>query len=223
VSGFIAALPTGLVLVQPDFGSAAVLFCIWFGMILMSGISKKYVIALAIIVISVVSMFWLFVFKDYQKDRIMTFLAPTADIRGAGYNVHQALIAIGSGQVFGRGFGYGSQSHLKFLPENQTDFIFAVIAEEMGLLGVLIVLASWGLFFQRLLTLMRELREDFALYCVLGISLLFLVHVFFNIGGAIGIIPLTGLVLPFLSYGGSALIMGFIAVGFVQSIKVHNV
>lgn len=222
-SGAIAAVPTVLVLVQPDFGSATVLFCIWLGMMLMSGISKKYVIAMAIGVIAIISIFWVGVFKEYQKARILTFLAPTADVQGAGYNVHQALIAIGSGQWLGRGFGYGSQSHLKFLPENQTDFIFAVIAEEMGLVGVLFVLAAWGLLFQRLIKLMRDQREDFALYCILGVALMFLVHLLFNIGGVLGMIPLTGLVLPFMSYGGSALLMACISIGLVQSIKMHGV
>jgi len=222
VSALFMALPLGLVLLQPDLGSATVLFLIWFGMIMISGIPKKYILALCV-GISVISLSaWLFFLKDYQKDRIMTFLRPTADVQGSGYNVHQAMIAIGSGQIFGRGLGFGSQSHLKFLPETQTDFIFSVVAEEMGLIGMIILFAFWMVFFHRLIRIMKICRDDFALYAVLGISIMFFTHVMLNIGGNIGLVPLTGIPLPFLSYGGSSLAISLLAVGLVQSIKVYN-
>lgn len=223
MSGCIAALPTILVFLQPDFGSAAVLFLIWFGMIIVSGIPKKYILTLLIGLICIGGILWLFLFKEYQRARILTVFAPHADVQGHGYNVHQALIAIGSGQVFGRGFGYGSQSHLKFVPENQTDFIFSVIAEEMGLVGVFIVLLFWVLFFHRLLAIMRSVRDDFALFTILGICFLFIVQVTLNIGGNLGIVPLTGLVLPFISYGGSAQAVALISIGIAQSIKTHAI
>lgn len=222
VSGLIAAAPLGLVLLQPDLGSAAILFFIWFGMMMASGIPKKYVLAL-FLGITVISLgAWFFLLKDYQKGRITTFLRPTADIQGSGYNVRQAMIAIGSGQLFGRGLGFGSQSHLKFLPETQTDFIFSVIAEEMGLVGVTILFAFWLVFFHRLVRIMKMARDDFALYAALGVTLMFFAHILLNIGGNIGLVPLTGIPLPFVSYGGSSLAVSLLAVGLAQSIKVYN-
>ncbi|MBI2644725.1 FtsW/RodA/SpoVE family cell cycle protein [Candidatus Uhrbacteria bacterium] len=126
-SALIAGVPIALVLLQPDVGSAVVLFLIWFGMIMASGIPKKYIFAL-VLGIAVISLgAWLFFLKDYQKERIVTFLRPSADVQGSGYNIRQAMIAIGSGQLFGRGLGFGSQSHLKFLPETQTDFIVSSV------------------------------------------------------------------------------------------------
>lgn len=224
VTALFAGIPIGLILLQPDFGSAVVLFCIWAGMIAISGISRRSAIGLAILLCVLAASAWLFVFKDYQKQRILTFIAPqSTDQRGSGYNVRQALIAIGSGQLFGRGLGLGSQSHLKFLPETQTDFIFSVLAEETGLFGVLILFLFWLVFFYRLIVTMRRSSDDFALYTVLGITILFATHVLLNIGGNLGLVPLTGLVLPFMSYGGSSLAVSLIAVGIVQSIRSHSV
>ena len=222
VSGMIAAVPIGLVLLQPDLGSAVVLFLIWFGMIMTSGIPKKYILILCISIAVVSLSAWFFLLKDYQKERVMTFLRPSADVQGSGYNIRQAMIAIGSGQIFGRGLGFGSQSHLKFLPETQTDFIFSVVAEEMGLVGISILFAFWAVFFHRLIKIMKMARDDFALYTVLGITMMFFTHLILNIGGNIGLVPLTGIPLPFLSYGGSSLAISLLAVGLVQSIKVYN-
>jgi rod shape determining protein RodA len=222
ISAFFMALPVGLVLLQPDVGSAVVLFLIWFGMMMISGIPKKYIFALCISIAIVSLSAWLFFLKDYQKDRIIMFLRPSADIQGSGYNVRQAIIAIGSGQIFGRGLGFGSQSHLKFLPETQTDFIFSVVAEEMGLVGVSLLFIFWMIFFHRLIRIMKMCRDDFAIYSVLGISIMFFSHVILNIGGNLGLVPLTGIPLPFLSYGGSFLAVSLLAVGLAQSIKVYN-
>lgn len=222
VTGLLALLPMGLILAQPDFGSAAVLFCIWVGMIIASGMPKKYLIGLFLIVAVGMVGAWFFAFKDYQKQRIITFISPSTDQKGSGYNVRQAMIAIGSGEIFGRGLGLGSQSHLKFLPESQTDFIFSVVAEEMGLVGVFIVFSFWVIFFHRLLRIMYRARDDFALFSVLGISIMFFIQIVFNVGGNLGVVPLTGLVLPFMSYGGSALMIGLLAVGIAQSVRGHS-
>ncbi len=222
ITGLIAAVPIGLVMLQPDFGSAAILAALWLGMIIISGVPKKSLVALALIFATLAVGAWLFLFKDYQKQRIMTFISPTADQKGSGYNVRQALIAVGSGQIMGRGLGLGSQSHLKFLPEAQTDFIFSVISEEMGFVGVSVIFICWFLFFHRLSILARNARDDFTLYIVLGISIMFFVHVVLNIGGNLGMIPLTGIALPFLSYGGSSLALSLISLGLLQSIRVHQ-
>ncbi len=222
ISGIIALVPIGLVLLQPDLGSAIILFLIWFGMIMTSGIPKKYTLTLCIGIIVVSLGAWFFVLKDYQKERVITFIHPSADVQGSGYNVRQAMIAIGAGELFGRGLGFGSQSHLKFLPETQTDFIFSVVAEEMGLIGVTILFAFWMVFFHRLIRIIKMARDDFALYSVLGITVMFFAHVILNIGGNLGLVPLTGVPLPFISYGGSSLALSLLAVGLVQSIKVYN-
>ncbi len=222
VSGLIALIPIGLVMAQPDFGTGIVVFSIWLGMILMSGIPKRYLAILAGGFVIAGAFFWTFLFQDYQKERIRTFFAPTADVQGSGYNVRQALIAVGSGQLFGQGFGKGSQSHLKFVPENQTDFIFSVIAEEMGLFGVAIVLAFWILFFQRFAAIMRQCRDDFALYILTGIAVMIFVQATIAIGGNLGVLPVTGLPLPFMSYGGSALLASVLAIGIAQSVRIHN-
>ncbi|MDP2656265.1 MAG: rod shape-determining protein RodA [bacterium] len=222
ISGAIAFIPIILVALQPDFGSAVVLFLIWFGMILVSGIPKRYFLIMVTMIIMSIGLCWLFVFKDYQKDRIISFINPQHDTQGANYNVLQAQIAVGSGQIFGRGLGSGSQSHLKFLPENQTDFIFAVLAEEMGLLGSIVVLLFWVLLFYRLSRGMHRARDDYALFVCLGVALMFGTGMIINIGGTVGIIPVTGLVLPFMSYGGSSLLASMIGIGLVQGINSHT-
>lgn len=222
VSGLITALPVGLVLLQPDIGSAAIIIFLWFTMILVSGISKKYLLIIGAFAIACFIGAWMFFLHDYQKDRILAFIHPTAETQSRGYNVRQAMIAIGSGQLFGKGLGKGSQSQLRFLPEAQTDFIFSVIAEELGLLGILLLLVAWGIFFWRLFALMARINDDFSLYVLFGIAALFFIHLIINVGGNLGLLPLTGIVLPFLSYGGSALLLAFISLGIVQSIAIHT-
>jgi rod shape determining protein RodA len=221
-SAVIAALPIVLVLIQPDIGSASILFLIWCAMIFVSRIPKRYVIMLLSFGLGAMIVSWFFLLHDYQKDRILTFINPAGDVSDAGYNVRQAMIAIGSGQLFGRGLGGGSQSQLRFLPEAQSDFIFSVIAEEMGLFGVFLILGAWALLFVRLFYLMKISRDDFSQFTLFGISMLFFAHVAINIGGNLGLVPLTGIVLPFISYGGSALVMAYGSVAIAQSIHIHG-
>ncbi len=222
ISAAIASIPIGLVALQPDFGSAVVLFLIWLGMILVSGIPKRYFFTLVVLIVVGLGVCWFFVFKDYQKDRILTFVNPSKDVSGRSYNVIQAQIAVGAGQIFGRGLGSGTQSHLKFLPENQTDFVFAVLAEEMGLVGITVILLFWVLLFYRLSQGMRRSRDDYALFVCLGVALMFGAGMAINIGGTIGLMPVTGLVLPFISYGGSSLLASMMAVGLIQGIRSHS-
>ncbi|MBI2483656.1 rod shape-determining protein RodA [Candidatus Uhrbacteria bacterium] len=222
VSGLIAAVPAGFVLLQPDIGSAAIILFIWFTMILVSGISKKYLLYIGTLASVCIFASWMFLLHDYQKDRILAFIHPTAETQSRGYNVRQAMIAIGSGQLFGKGLGRGSQTQLRFLPEAQTDFIFSVIAEELGLFGILLLLIAWGVFFQRLFALMAKINDDFSLYLLFGVAALFFIHLIINIGGNLGLLPLTGIVLPFLSYGGSAMLLAFLSLGIVQSIAIHS-
>lgn len=222
-SGFFTLLPIGLIMLQPDLGSAMVLFSVWFGLLFLVGVKKRY-IALLLGLFSIAAVLsWTFLFQDYQKDRLLTFLDPARDPLDSGYNVNQSVIAIGSGQLFGRGLGFGSQSQLHFLPEAQTDFIFSVIAEELGFLGVSVVLVIYFLLLWRLLYIAKTSRDDFASYLVLGVLLVFFIQILVNIGGAVGLLPVTGVTLPFLSYGGSSLVINFLLLGIVESVYRRRV
>ncbi|PJA89597.1 MAG: rod shape-determining protein RodA [Candidatus Magasanikbacteria bacterium CG_4_9_14_3_um_filter_32_9] len=217
-SGFVTFLLVCLVLLQPDLGSAAVLISIWFGLLFLTRTKKMHIIILLGTVVISFVLGWTFLFKDYQKERLMTFFDPSRDPLGSGYNVIQSGIAIGSGGFLGRGLGFGSQSQLHFLPEAQTDFVFSVIAEELGFVGVLLVLGLFFALILRLIWLASECRDDFSTFFILGVAVLFLVQIIVNVGAATGILPVTGVTLPFLSYGGSSLIINFMLVGIVQSV-----
>ena len=211
-----------LVVLQPDFGSALILIAIWAGLILLTGIKKSHLLLLILLVFVASTVLWLFVFQDYQKQRIEVFLNPAADPLGSGYNITQAIIAIGSGGFFGKGLGFGSQSQLKFLPESQTDFIFAVLAEELGFIGIVMFLALISFVFFRLWQGAKRVNDNFALYMIIGVMILFFVQMVINIGGNLGLLPITGITLPFVSYGGSSLLANFILVGIIESIYIHS-
>lgn len=219
ISGVYAFVLFALVAIQPDFGSAIILFLVWFGMVLVSGISKKHVAFVAGVGIAAFAFMWMFVFADYQKARIMTFIDPMADIQGTGYSVYQSTIAIGSGQVTGKGFGYGTQSRLDFLPEYETDFIFAAFAEEWGFIGVMVLLGLFGVVLWRLITSARHGQTNFEVFFGLGVVMIFLAHLIVHIGGNVGLLPVTGTTMPFLSYGGSHLMMEFLALGIVLGMR----
>lgn len=216
VSGFYAFIIFALVLLQPDFGSAIIIFSIWFALVLVSGISKKHLVAVFLLGAAAFAGMWLFAFKDYQKQRIMTFLEPLSDIRGAGYNAYQSTIAVGSGQIMGKGIGLGSQSKLRFLPEYQTDFIFAAYAEEWGFVGVLIIFSLYGTVIWRVLKIAQRGETNFESFFGLGFVSILLAHFVIHVGMNMGIMPVTGIVLPFMSYGGSHLLAEFLALGIIQ-------
>lgn len=215
---FLLSLPVLLIMLQPDLGSALVLMGIWFGMFVFAGIPWKYTVAILSGVVIVAALAWLFFLAPYQKQRIYTFLDPEIDPLGAGYNVTQSIIAIGSGGLFGRGLGFGSQSQLHFLPEAQTDFIFAVIAEELGLFGASILLALYVVLLWRLVLIAWRSTSEFGAYAVVGIALFFFIQIVLNIGAATGLLPLTGVTLPFVSYGGTSLILNCMLIGIAESV-----
>ncbi len=222
VSGFYVAIPILLILMQPDLGSAIVILGIWFFMMLVSGMPKKHILILFFCGILVFSLAWTTVFKEYQKDRIMTFLNPYNDPQGAGYNVIQSMVAVGDGGFFGRGLGYGSQVQFGFLPEAHTDFMFASVAEEFGLFGVFIIFVLLSLIVYRIVRVAINSDNNFAkLFCIGVVSWIF-VQVVINAGMNLGIMPVTGITFPFLSYGGSSLLSLFLALGIVQSIKARS-
>jgi rod shape determining protein RodA len=222
ISGIGTLIFVLLVLKQPDFGSALILFLIWLALIVFAGFNKKIILAILLSLVIIFSLGWLFVFADYQKERIKTFVNPSANSLDQGYNVTQAIIAVGSGGLTGRGIGFGSQSQLKFLPEAQNDFIFAVIAEELGFLGVSLVMAFFIIIFYRLLIAVKEASNDFATYLLLGIIVLLFIEMFINIGMNIGIVPVIGISLPFISYGGSGIISSLILIGIAESIIIRS-
>jgi rod shape determining protein RodA len=219
VSGFYVFVIFVLVLLQPDFGSAIIIALLWLGMVLVSGISKKHL--LAVVLLGTIGMFgmWSYVFEDYQKDRILTFIHPLTDIQGTGYSVHQSTIAIGSGQMLGKGVGYGTQSKLEFLPEYETDFIFAAFAEEWGFIGVLLLLILYSIVIWRILESAMLGATNFEILFGLGLAILFISHIAINIGMNIGFLPVTGITLPFMSYGGSHLITGYIGLGILMGMR----
>ncbi len=212
----------GLVLMQPDFGSALILSAIWIVLIMAADFNLKYFLAIGLAAVILFSSAWFFFFKDYQKERIMTFVSPTANSLESGYNISQAIIAIGSGGITGKGVGFGSQSQLKFLPEAQNDFIFAVISEELGFLGVSLVLSFYFILFFRCFSILKKINNDFGIYFLIGASGLIFIQMFINIGMNLGIMPVVGLPLPFISYGGSSLLSLMIIVGIMQNIIIKS-
>lgn len=222
VSGLYAFIPFVLILLQPDFGSALIIFLIWLGMIMISGVSKKHLLLVFAIGVLSFSFAWLFVFHPYQKDRIKTFVHPLADVRGAGYNAFQSTIAVGSGQFFGKGVGYGTQSRLKFLPEYQTDFIFAAFAEEWGFFGVALVFLLFGLIIWRLFGNALMAATNFETLFATGVAIYLMSHFIIHVGMNIGFLPVTGLPMPFMSYGGSHLLTEFICLGMVSGMRKYS-
>lgn len=215
ISGIYLLIPLILIMLQPDFGSGVVLGVIWFGMLLVSGISKKHLLVMTGVGLVILALLWGVVFKPYQKARIINFLTPAADIRGSGYNVYQSMIAVGSGKIIGKGAGLGTQSRLSFLPEYKTDFIFAAFAEEWGFLGSVLLVIVFGLFLFSLISIAVHASGNFETLFITGFIILLLCHIMVNIGMNIGIMPVTGIPLPFMSYGGSHILAEFIALGIV--------
>ena len=222
VSGVYALIAFGLVFIQPDFGAVIILFFVWLGMILVAGIKFRHLLTVFVLGSVTFGMMWQFVFFDYQKDRIATFLDPLSDIQGAGYNAYQSTVAIGSGQVLGRGIGYGTQSKFQFLPEYETDFIFAAFAEEWGLVGVFLLFVLFAGVIWRLLSHAKAAATNFERLFSAGVAFLFISHFFVHIGMNIGLLPVTGTTVPFLSYGGSHLLTEFIALGMVMGMRRYQ-
>jgi len=215
---FLVALPVGLVLFQPDFGSAFILAVVGAVMVLYTGLDRRKFMFLALAIVVVGAIGW-GLLHDYQRGRITTFLNPQADPLGAGYNVRQSIVAIGSGGVFGRGLGLGTQSQLNFLPEQETDFIFASLAEELGFVGAAVVFALYILLLRRIYRLIKEGENLFTNFLLLGIFTMLLAESVINIGMNMGIFPVTGITLPFVSYGGSSLLASFLGLGLAQNAR----
>ena len=215
-------LPVFLVLLQPDLGSAFVLLAIWLGLVIVSGIKIRHLFIIILIGLVVAGIMWSGFLKDYQKKRIITFLNPQKDALGQSYNLRQSLIAIGSGKLFGKGLGKGTQSQLKFLPEAHTDFIFAVIAEEWGFLGVIGLFLLFGVLLYRILRIGFLSANNFAKLFSFGIVIMLFVEILINVGMNLVLLPVVGISLPFISYGGSSALVNFLGLGILQSIRVRS-
>ena len=219
ISGAYFMIPFLLILLEPDFGVSMTLGLIWFGMTLVAGIKKRHLVLLFGIGVFCFFILWTFVFASYQKARITNFIHPLTNIHGSGYNVHQAMIAVGSGGMFGKGIGYGTQSRLRYLPEYQTDFIFAAFAEEWGFVGALLLLILYGLLLARIINIGLHGETNFESLFASGVAILFMSHILVNVGMNMGLLPVAGIPLPFMSYGGSHLIVEFGALGILSSMR----
>ncbi len=222
VSGLYAMVFFLLVMLQPDLGLGLIIFFVWFGMILMAGVSKKHLFAVIAIGAITFAGLWVFVFKDYQKNRILTFLHPLSDIRGAGYNSYQSTLAVGSGQILGKGIGYGTQSRLNFLPEYEADFIFAAFAEEWGFVGVIFLIGSFSLLIWRIVDNSMRGESNFEILYGSGLAIMFIGHFVINVGMNMGLMPVTGIPLPFVSYGGSHLLVSFVGLGILMGMRRYS-
>lgn len=222
ISAIYAMVPFLLVFLQPDFGSAIIIFLIWFGVTLVSGISKKHLLIVFGLGAFAFIFLWFFVFQDYQKARIETFINPLSDIRGVGYNAYQSTIAVGSGQLLGKGVGYGTQSRLQYLPEYETDFIFAAFSEEWGFLGSFTILLLYALLVWRILRISMYGSSNFEVLFGVGVAVMIMSHTIINIGMNIGLMPVTGITLPFMSYGGSHLLTLFVSLGILMGMNKYR-
>lgn len=218
----VLMIPVLLVLIQPDAGSALVYMMISFGMLIAAGTPLKFLGGLAGLGILTLPLMFIFMLKDYQKNRILVFIDPMRDPLGAGYNVIQSRIAVGSGGVSGKGFMMGTQSKLKFLPEPHTDFIFSVFSEEFGFVGNMLLIAIFAVLLFRIIVAGINSKERRSKILTAGVASWLWFQMFESIGMSIGLMPITGLPLPFISYGGSSLLAIFIALGLVASIYIEG-
>ncbi|MDD5348035.1 MAG: rod shape-determining protein RodA, partial [Candidatus Omnitrophica bacterium] len=212
------AIPMGLIIEQPDLGSGAIVFFIFFIMLFLSKVKLRYIVIFLLIVASLVPVSWYFL-KDYQKDRIRVFLDPNIDPLGAGYTVIQSRIAIGSGGFFGKGWKEGTQSQLKFLPEAHTDFIFATFAEEWGFAGALVVIGLYFLLVRQGIHIAERTGDHYGQLLSTGIACMLCIQACINIAMTMGLAPVVGLPLPLMSYGGSSVITTFSALGIMANVS----
>ena len=214
--------PWILVMRQPDLGTSLVLVSILAGMLFMSGASLRWLIAMAIGAVAAIPVAWTYVLRDYQKVRILSFLDPTADTQGAGWQVLQSKIAVGSGGFFGTGLTNGTQTRGDFLPVQESDFVFAVLAQELGFIGALVVFLLFVALLWRILADAWRSRDPFGTLFGAGLATALLFQVFVNVGMVIGILPVTGIPLPFIAHGGASLLSIAIGLGILQSVNIRQ-
>lgn len=216
------ALPVGLILLQPDAGSAMVFMFMFISMVFSAKLSYKFIVPIACGAVALIPVIYNFVLDEFQKKRIQVFLNPELDPVNYGYNVIQSKIAIGSGGLLGKGFTQGTQNMMGYLPSKHTDFIFSIIGEEFGFLGSVITISVLFLIILRCFSVAKKADNLFGRYICTGIGAMFLFHTFENIGMCMGVMPVTGIPLPFISYGGTSLVTNLASIGLVMSVSYHN-
>lgn len=221
-SGVYVLIPSILFFLQPNLGSVLILVPIWIVILFLSGIKTKQFAFLVLIFALILSLGWSFILHDYQKERITSFLFPGENLLTTGWSQTQSRIAIGSGGLLGKGIGDGTQAHYGFLPETHTDFIFACIAEETGLVGVLVLFFIYLALIDRLLKICFKSNSNFPRLLVAGYVALLVAQIFINVGMNLGVLPVIGISLPFVSYGGSGIIALFLGLGIIESVVVHS-
>lgn len=221
LSGFYVLLPVILIFFQPNLGSALILIALWLGVLIVSGIKLNHFLILALCGFLILALSWSFLLRDYQKERIKSFLRPQVETLGINWSQAQSKIAIGSGGIFGQGLGKGSQTQYGFLSEPHTDFIFANIAEEFGLIGISVLIFLFIVLIWQIMKIAISAKSNFPRLFASGIAIILFAQIFIHIGMNLGILPVIGISLPFVSYGGSNLIAIFIGLGILQSIRTH--
>jgi len=218
----IISLPVGLIIIQPDFGTAASFFPLYAVAMFFGGIRPRVWVAMILVAALALPAAWYLFLKPYQKERVVIFLNPERDPLDAGYQVTQAKIAIGSGGIHGKGFRHGTQGKLGFVPEHHTDFIFAVLGEEWGFIGVSVVLGLYLYFVTLALTFAKHARDRGGTFLIIGLVAFFVFHILINVSMQIGVLPTTGIPLPLISYGGSSTMMFFIAIGLIANVEMRR-
>jgi rod shape determining protein RodA len=218
----LVGLPFGLIIKQPNLSTAMVLMVILCVMVLMVGLHRKTLLTLFLLGAGALPAAWSLLLKDYQRERLLTLLNPQPDLLGAGYHSWQSKIAIGSGGLWGKGLLAGTQSRLSFLPERHTDFIFAVLAEEVGFVGVLLLMCLFGCLLVHGFTIAYRSRDRMGALIATGVVTMLAVQIFLNIGMTIGLVPIIGLPLPLMSYGGSSLVMTFLCLGLLMNVRMRR-
>jgi rod shape determining protein RodA len=222
IAGLIVAVPVSLVTLERDLGGAAMFLPIFAGMVLLAGVRWRLIVAFLMLAIVISVGLWNFAMLDYQRERVKTFLAPGSDPLDAGYQLRQSKIAVGSGQLTGRGYMQGTQSQLRFLPARHTDFVFAVLAEEWGFVGVVAVMALFSIFLLNGITVAMRARDRAAILLVVGLLSLIGFHVVYNTAMVVGLLPITGIPVPFLSYGGSFVLANIVATGLILGVDYRR-
>ncbi|HSF42032.1 MAG TPA: rod shape-determining protein RodA [Thermoanaerobaculia bacterium] len=222
VSIGIVALPMVLVAVEPDMGGAGMFAPMIAGMLLVAGVRVRLLVTSALIVLALGAVVWTFGMQGYQRQRVLTYLSPESDPLGAGYQVRQSKIAVGSGELTGKGYMQGTQSQLRFLPARHTDFILAVLAEEWGFLGVATVFSLYALYITSAARIAMRARDRAGILVVVGLLSILCFHVLYNSAMVVGFLPITGIPIPFLSYGGSFTMVNFLATGIILGVDVRR-
>ena len=216
--GLLVAIPAALIMLQPDLGTAMILMLVFGSIMMFMRINVRTLMILALVFLTAIPMAYRYALKPYQKQRIISFIDPMSDPKGAGYNSIQSMIAVGSGKLVGKGWKKGTQSHYNFLPEHHTDFIFSVFSEEWGFIGCTFLLALYMIFLLMSLSIAYQSNDKFAMVLTFGITSLFFWHIFVNMGMVMGILPIVGVPLPFMSYGGSSLLTSMIGVALLLNV-----